>query len=518
MIDRSSAARRQPSVWVWPLAIVLALLAWQHQPVSAQQAQRPNVMLIAIDDLNDWVGFLQGHPQVKTPHMDRLAKRGIVFANAHCAAPLCCPSRAAVFSGQQPFRTGIYHNGPNIRQLHPELTLLPQYFASRGYRTLGTGKLLHHRNPDLFDEYFLPEQRWSPLKSGAEAAFSQEELKTKAENPRHTVRYGRQQTQAVLPLNRLPSDRNPTGAAGESFDWGPFDVADDEMGDGQITAWASERLRRESGGPFLLCVGYYRPHIPLWAPRRYFDLYAEQQTILPTVLDSDLEDLSPIARKWALVVETAGLHRTVAEHDQWKAAVAAYLACVSFVDAQVGRLLEALDNGPHRDNTVIVLWSDHGWHLGEKQHWGKWTGWERATRVPLIVAPAKSAGAGSEAGGVRKQPVGLIDLYPTLVELCGLPAKTDLDGKSLVPLLKDPAHETGPVISTFDFGNYSLRTDRWRLIRYQDGTEELYDHQADPREWHNLAGAAAHEATRERLRKVLPTSPAKRLGAAKAAK
>src|SRR5207247_5764731 len=186
---------------------------------------------------------------------------------------LCCPSRAAIFSGQQPFRTGIYHNGPNIRQYHPELTLLPQYFAQHGYRTLGTGKLLHHRSADLFDEYFLPEQRWSPLRSPAEAAYTPEELKTKADNPRHVVRYGREQARAVLPLNRLPSDRNPTGAAGESFDWGPFDVADDEMGDGQITAWACERLRRESNQPFLLCVGYYRPHIPLWAPQRYFDLY-----------------------------------------------------------------------------------------------------------------------------------------------------------------------------------------------------------------------------------------------------
>jgi arylsulfatase A-like enzyme len=308
----------------------------------------------------------------------------------------------------------------------------------------------------------------------------------------------------------MPSDRNPAGAAGESFDWGPFDVDDDEMGDGQITAWACQRLAQASNQPFLLCVGYYRPHIPLWAPQKYFDLYPEPSITLPTVLETDLDDLPPIARQWALEANTAGLHRTVVEHGQWKAAVAAYLACVSFVDAQIGRLLEALENGPHRDNTVIVLWSDHGWHLGEKQHWGKWTGWERATRVPLVVTPARSAAAGIQTG-VRQQPVGLIDLYPTLVELCGLSPHDQLDGQSLVPLLKDPARATGPVISTFDYGNYTIRSDRWRLIRYQDGTEDLYDHQSDPHEWRNLAGDAAYDRTREELQRSLPVSAAERL-------
>jgi arylsulfatase A-like enzyme len=377
---------------------------------------------------------------------------------------------------------------------------------------MGTGKLLHHRSPDLFDEYYVPEQRWSPLRNTAEAAYTSEELASKATNPRHLVRYGAQRREAVLPLNRMPSDRNPLGPAGESFDWGPFDVADDEMGDGQITAWASERLGRASEQPFLLCVGYYRPHIPLWAPRRYFELYPESSIALPTVLDSDLDDLSPAARRWALEADTAGLHKTVVEHDQWKAAVVAYLACVSFVDAQIGRLLAALDSGPHRDNTIVVLWSDHGWHLGEKQHWGKWTGWERATRVPLVIAPAKTASQGYKVGEACRRPVSLVDAYPTLVELCGLPAKADLDGRSLAPLLKDPSSETRPVITTFDYGNYSIRTDRWRLIHYEDGSEELYDHDADPQEWRNLVADPAHEQTLRQLRRLLPAAPAKRLG------
>jgi arylsulfatase A-like enzyme len=501
---------------------LLVLLAGEPRPCWSQTppgaAKRPNVLFIAIDDLNDWVGFLKGHPQVKTPNMDRLAARGMAFASAYCAAPLCCPSRAAVFSGRLPFRTGIYHNGPNIRQYHPEIVLLPRYFAEHGYRTMGTGKLLHHRSPDLFDEYYTPEQRWSPLRSAKEADYAPDELASKGTNPRHVVGSAIGGKQIVLPLNRMPSDRSPTGIAGESFDWGPFDVADDEMGDGQITSWAVERLKRPATAtterPFLLCVGYYRPHIPLYAPRRYFELYPEPTTLLPRVLDSDLDDLGETGRRWALEAVTAGAHKTVVEHGQWKAAVAAYLACVSFVDAQIGRLLDALEASPHRDNTVIALWGDHGWHLGEKQHWGKWTGWERATRVPLIIAPPAAGRPGFRKGVPCDRPVSLVDLFPTLVDLCGLPALGDLDGRSLAHLLNDPHRETRPVVTTFDYQNYSVRTDRWRLIHYQDGTEELYDHASDPDEWRNLAGDPTQDATRASLRAFLPTSAATRLGPA----
>lgn len=498
---------------LWLPAIVLSLIGLSSA-AEAQTAKRPNILLIAVDDLNDWVGFLKGHPQIQTPHMDRLAQRGLIFANAHCAAPLCCPSRAALFSGQQPFRTGIYHNGPNIRQFHPELVLLPQYLAQRGYRTYGTGKMLHHKTPELFDESFIPEQRWSPLQNTAATAFTNEELQSKPAHPRHVVRYGRQNQEAVLPLNGLPSDRNPTGKAGESFDWGPFDVTDDEMGDGQITAWAIERLEQPADKPFFLGVGYYRPHIPLWAPRKYFDLYRNEKIQVPKILDTDLADLSPAGRQWALEAVTAGAHKTVVENNQWPAAVTAYLACVSFVDAQIGRLLDALDKSPHKDNTIVVLFGDHGWHLGEKQHWGKWTGWERATRVPLIVAPAASQASGLKVAATSNEPVSLIDIYPTLLELCGLPKKTDLDGHSLLPQLKNPAAKTGPIATTFDRGNYTIRTDRWRFIHYADGSEELYDHATDPNEWHNLAGQPAHDATRAELRKLLPATPAPRLGPA----
>jgi len=494
------------------LCLVLFLATLVGPWISVTWSTETNVLFIAIDDLNDWVGFLAGHPQIKTPNMDRLAQRGVAFSNAHCAAPLCCPSRAAVFSGQQPFTTGIYHNGPNIRKLHPDKVLLPQYFAAHGYRTLGTGKLLHHSSQGLYDKYFTTEQRWSPLGGKQQVSYTKKELLTKTINPRHVVRFGLDNTEIVLPLNRMGSDRNPTGANGESFDWGPFDVEDDEMGDGKITKWAIEQLEGPTDKPFFLAVGYYRPHIPLWAPRRYFDLYPEKSTILPKVLSNDLDDLGETARRWATEPVTAGAHKTVVAHDQWKAAVAAYLACVSFVDAQIGRILETLENSPYRDNTLIVLWGDHGWHLGEKQHWGKWTGWQRATSVPLLIIPPRSAGSQYKSGATCRQPVGLIDLYPTLIDFCGLPAKRDLDGHSLRPLLKDPTRVTEPVISTFDRGNYSIGSDRWRLIRYSDGSEELYDHRSDPHEWHNLAGDARYEHVRRSLEKQLPLSTAAPLG------
>src|SRR6185369_7851848 len=184
----------------------------------------------------------------------------------------------------------------------------------------------------------------------------------------------------------------------------------------------------------------------------------------------------------------------------------AYLACISFVDAQVGKLLDALDRGPNANNTIVVLWGDHGWHLGEKQHWGKWTGWQRATHVPLIIAPAvRSSGDGYQRGAKCAEPVSLIDLYPTLIEMCGLPPREGLSGQSLAPLLREPTRETGRhVISTFDRGNYSVMGSRWHYIRYADGSEELYDLKADPNEWTNLGVDPSYVATRERMAEHLP--------------
>jgi arylsulfatase A-like enzyme len=218
-----------------------------------------------------------------------------------------------------------------------------------------------------------------------------------------------------------------------------------------------------------------------------------------------LDDVSSGARTLAIVPNSAGAHATVVKHGQWKAAVKAYLAFISFVDAQVGRLLDALDASPSAMNTVIVLWGDHGWHLGEKEHWGKWTGWERSTHTPLIIAPASAAPAAAFKRNDRcTEPVSLLDLYPTLIEFCGLPSLAGLSGQSLVPLLKNPATVTGRhVLTTFGKGNYSLTGARWHYIRYDDGAEELYDSVNDPHEWKNLAGKPAFQSIQQEMSKRL---------------
>lgn len=455
---------------------------------AADPASKPNVLFIAIDDLNDWVGCLGGHPQVKTPNIDRLAQRGIVFTNTHCAAPLCNPSRAAVFSGRHPFETGVLANDKSdIRKIQSDLVLIPQHFKSAGYRTFGSGKLLHQTAINLFDEDFFPECRWSPF-TPKQVNYLADEVHTKStSNPRHVTELkGRE---VVLPLNRMPSDREPTATKGESFDWGSLEIDDLDMGDGQIADWTAKHLARQHDQPFFIATGFYRPHIPLFAPKKYFDMYEGLEIALPIVKSDDLDDLSPIGRTQAIEAVTAGSHATVLKYNQWPMAVKSYLACVSFVDAQIGKLLDALDASPHADNTIVILWSDHGWHLGEKQHWGKWTGWQRSTRVPMMIVPARNASAKTfSIGKSCDAPASLLDLYPTMIDLCQLPPLVGLSGQSLVPQLKNPKQESDRVVlTTFDQGNYSATSARWHYIRYDDDSEELYDREADPNEWTNLA-------------------------------
>ena len=473
--------------------------------VKADDPKRPNVLFIAIDDLNDWVGCFGGHPQAITPNMDRLAKRGVRFTNAHCAAPLCGPSRNAIFTGRQPFQTGMYNNSDKgWHKKHPKVILMPKAFGQGGYATYGTGKLLHSGSKGVFENEYYTGQRWSPFDS-KKVNYTKAELPSKgSDNPRHVVRL--RQRDYVLPFNRMPSDRSPDDPKGESFDWAALDVPDNAMGDGKITDWAIEQLKaQQAKKPFFMAVGYYRPHIPLYAPKKYFDMYKGLNIKLPPVREDDLNDLSPIARKLALEAATAGSHSTTIKHGQWQSAVKAYLACVTFVDAQVGRLMATLDSSSQAKNTWVVIWSDHGWHLGEKQHWGKSTGWQRSTRVPLIILPPKGDATGRFATDAAcDNPVSLIDLYPTLLDLCGLPEGRQLAGQSLRPLLEKPADKINRlVVTTFDKGNHALSGTRWRYIRYKDGNEELYDRKNDPHEWTNLATEAKNAPVRKRFAKAL---------------
>jgi len=447
--------------------------------------RRPNVLFIAVDDWNDWVGCM-GHEQAKTPNVDRLAQRGVLFTNAHCTAPVCNPSRVAVMTGLRPETTGIYENNTVMRQKLPNVVTLPQHFRAHGYVAHGGGKIYHDVPPfhdaHSFDEYFW----WHPKgsKGNANGRLSPYSREPDPEPP------GR-------PTKRI------TRITKRNFDWGPVDRPESDWPDSKVAAWASRFLRRDHDKPFFLAVGIFRPHVPWFNPRRYFEMYAPDGIELPPVKDDDVEDLGPWARERAL--DKNSKHDKLVALDEWKPAVRAYLASISFSDASVGRVLDALDRSPNRDNTIVVFWSDHGYHLGEKGHWHKRTLWERSTRVPLIiVAPGVT-----RPGGVCDEPVNLLDLYPTLIELCGLPPRPELEGHSLVPQLRDPSAERWePSVTTYLPGNHAVRTKRWRYIRYATGDEELYDHGSDLHEWHNLASDPRHEAIKRELSKHLPRSPA----------
>jgi arylsulfatase A-like enzyme len=460
-------------------------------PTNAQIESRPNVLLISVDDLNNWVGYLKGHPQVRTPNMDRLAKRGVAFTNAHCTTPLCQPSRTAVLTGLAATTTKVYGNGGKFD--HTAYKMLPQYFADHGYTTYGAGKIHHKKSVTraIFEDSYTPEQRWSPFDS-KDVDYTKRELPSKGSpKPKHVISNGPAGKRYVLPFNQMPSERSPQDRKGESFDWSAFDLPDEAFGDCKIADWSIERIKAHNANkPFFLTVGFYRPHIPLYAPKKYFDLYPLTSIRLPDTIPDDLADVPVAGKERALNAVTAGTHAHVMKHKQWKHAVQAYLASVSFVDYQVGRLLDCLDRSPHADNTIVVLFSDHGWHLGEKQAWGKQSAWVHSTQVPLIISSPKTV-----SDALCDEAVSLLDLYPTLSELAGLPPR-DMDGVSLTDLLRNPLRETRRVVKTYvNSDDYVLSGKRWRYIRYGDGGEELYDAQNDPRQYENLARSKSHQKT-----------------------
>ena len=424
------------------VSIVLATL------VLAPPAEaKPNILFIAIDDLNDWVGPLQGHPQVQTPHMDRLAARGTVFTNAHCQAPICNPSRTSLMTGLRPSTTGVYALFPWFREVEElkDLVTLPQYLAQHGYRTYTTGKIYHGRSGRNYNEFDVI-------------------------GPPAGVR--------VRPPEKLVDTPQPHPLV----DWGVFPHRDEDKGDWKVATWAADQLKKGMPEPFFLSTGFFLPHVPLYATQKWFDLYPEDTLRLPPVNKDDRDDTPHFSwfLHWRLPEPRL---KFLEESNQWKNIVRSYLASVSFVDSQLGRVLDALETGGHADNTLVVLWSDHGWHLGEKMITGKNTLWDRSARVPLIFA-----GPEIGEGAVSGRPAELLDIYPTLVEAAGLPAKDGLDGHSLVPQLKDAnAPREWPAITTQNHDNHGIRSERWRFIQYADGSEELYDMKADPNEWKNLA-------------------------------
>ncbi len=427
-------------------------------------------MFLAIDDQNDWIGAFGGHPLAKTPHIDRLAQRGTIFLNAHCNAPLCNPSRTSLMLGLRPSTTGIYGLAPWFRSLeawHDRVTL-PQHFRAQGYRTFTTGKI-YHGSVGGPAERAAEFDVWGPV-GGV----------------------------GIRPAKKLvgptPMGDNPL------MDWGVFPHRDEDKGDYQVATWAVDQIRNAPRDqPFFLAAGFFLPHVPCYATQKWFDLYPDDDSVLPAVLEDDRADTPRFSwyLHWNLPEPRL---KWIREQGQWRNLVRSYLACTSFVDAQVGRIVDALESAGLADNTVIVLWGDHGWHLGEKGITGKNSLWDRGTKVPLLFA-----GPGIHPGGRCVQPTELLDLYPTLIELCGLTSRDDLEGVSLGPQLRDAnTRRERPAVTTHNQGNHGVRSDRWRYIRYSDGSEELYDLRDDPREWTNLAGRPEYTDIVAEHRRWLP--------------
>lgn len=450
----------------------------------SEASQQPNVLFIAIDDLNDWTGVLGGHPQAKTPNIDRLAAEGINFTNAHCDAPACGPSRAAILTGIRPHRSGVYRNNHKSYQRSEVLsasTQLPMHFRNNGYYTAVTGKVHHERWLEHIGEAdgwvdAWPSKRdvvaYSPWPRGPDGS------PLRGGNP------------------RLPDD----------FDWYALeDDLMDDMADVKSANWIIDQLQKEHDQPFFLAFGIFRPHLPWYVPQRFFDMHPLEDIILPVVPDDELDDVPAIGIRHAYI--DSNNHRMTVESGLWEEAVQAYLASSSFADYCVGMVLDALDQSPYRDNTIVVLWSDHGYHLGEKHKWHKFSLWERATRAPFMWRVP-----GIEPGETDI-PVNLSDIYPTLIELCGLPGPVqELDGISLVPFMMDPAKESErPALTAHWYDCYSLRTREWRYIRYSDGSEELYNRRFDPNEWTNLALNPEYEAVKRAIAKWLPKKSAPEL-------
>ncbi|MEC5129289.1 sulfatase [Verrucomicrobiales bacterium BCK34] len=449
------------------LLLIVSCLIALNATFSAATAEEPlpNILMICIDDLNDWVGCLDGHPETRTPHIDALAEQGRLFTNAHCAVTVCSPSRISIMSGLFASSHGSYELGPAYEDIErlDDVPTLPRWFKDRGYTTMVGGKVLHHDfGGRLKDDIDI---NISKRKGGP--------------RPKKMMNW----------------------PGGKAWDWGEFPPTDDEMYDYQLAGKAAEVLSEKQEKPFFLSVGFFRPHVPMFAPPKWFDLFDEGTITLP---GAAVEDMADIPRNFQYKMGVAPTFAEIKAGGKWNSMVEAYLANTAFVDHCVGTVMEGLNRGPNRDNTLVVLWSDHGFHLGEKQHIAKRTLWEESTRVPLIFA-----GRGISKGKRCAEPVSLVDLYPTLIEWCGLEKNEKLEGVSLVPQLKEAdAVREVPAVSASYFGNYAVRSRDWRYIRYADGAEELYDHRVDPDEQVNLANAPASAEVKADLYRWIPKDPA----------
>ena len=443
------------------------------QTAGDKPAAKPNILFIAIDDLRDWVGYL-GNKQVKTPNLDKLAARGVSFTHGYCASPCCNPSRTALLTGLRPGTSGVYSNGDDWRKIVPEGTVtLPQHFKNNGYYVAGAGKIYHgglNRLTD-WDDYLSERGRGNEDDPDAPA--------------------------------RGKKNKGP-GQAREGWDgvggirFGPLDCDDKEMADYVSVSYTLKKLGQTYDKPFFLACGLHKPHMPWSVPKKYYEMYPLDKIEMPKVLENDLDDVPPAGVRMA---RPDGDHANILKSGRWKEAVQEYLATITFCDAMIGRLIDGFDKSAYKDNTIICLWSDHGWHLGEKQHWRKFALWEEATRAPYMwILPGIT-----KPGSVCNRTVDYMQIYPTLCDLAGLPVPKHVEGESIRKLLEKPdAPWDKPAIMTWQYNNHAIRSEDWRYIRYANGDEELYHNSMDPLEWVNLAKKPEYAKEKEELAKWLP--------------
>jgi len=441
------------------LSAMLGLLL----PLTASAAPRMNVLFIAVDDMNNDLGCY-GHPYVQSPNIDRLARKGVRFDRAYCQFPLCSPSRVSLLTGLRPDTTKIFDLTTDFRKTTlPDVVTLPQLFRKHGYYVARVGKIFHYGNPGQIgtnglDDPASWEHRVNPS--------------------------GRDKREEDRIINHTPKR-----GLGSSLSFLAADGTDEEQTDGLVASETIKLLEANRDKPFFLACGFYRPHCPYVAPKKYFDLYPLDRVRLPV---EPLEHRKLIPTP-ALASVQPYPHFGVSE-EKAREALRAYHATITFVDTQVGRLLDALDRLKLAERTVIVFWSDHGYLVGQHGLWMKQSLFEESARVPLLIYDPRAKGNGKPCG----RTVELLDVYPTLADLCGLPPTADLQGASLRPLLDNPAARWGRPAYTQvwrnGFPGHSVRTERWRYTEWANGQRgvELYDHSTDPHEWKNLASDPKH--------------------------
>lgn len=445
------------------------------QIVTAQNPSRQNVLLLMSDDLAAHLGCY-GHPQAKTPHLDALAGRGVLFERAYCQFPHCNPSRSSLLTGLRPNTTQVTNNEHNLYENIPGVMTLPRLFRESGYATARCGKIFHLGVPSGLESMDDPKA-WdfgTPFKD---------------ERP--------------FPPARVSDVRVKAGNK-QGIAWNENTAADDDLVDGNFAKTAIEWLeKRDTSKPFFLAVGFHRPHLPLVAPAKYFDLYPFDQITVPSQPADDEADIPLPARSAAVPG-----YDVTATPEQRRAAIRGYLACVSYVDAQAGRVVAALDRLNLTDNTIIIFAADHGWHLGEHNLWHKRSLFEESARVPfVVVAPGAKANSRHSTSLVE-----LLDIFPTLCDLTGVPAPATLQGQSLRPILNDVTFKLHDAAFTqarrgpnAEFWGRTVRTARWRCTEWDEGKNglELYDHDTDPHEFTNLAYDPQYAAVLRELRTIL---------------